>query len=172
MSSFSENKRWSDQYIPAICNIVGPYLLKPSDFKTDTQQNTDLIVLDARDMRIAARVRRKSKYFEKYKYEFTLRSKVKSCRQTELEKVINGLGDWLFYGFVDEDPTYIQDWWIISLSSFRAGLIRRSKINLIVDRKTNGDGSEFYAFDLRSFPESPSIIIAGSQPLPIKSEAA
>lgn len=172
MSSYTENREWSDKYIPAICKIVGPHLLTPSDFKKDATQATDLIVLDARDMRIAARTRRKAKYFEKYRYEFTLRSRVKSGATTELEKVINGLGDWLFYGFVDDDPTEINDWWLIDLSAFRAALIRRDKHKLSVVNKSNGDGSEFCAFDLRNFPNKPSILIAGSQPLPMLSEVA
>lgn len=172
MSSYKENREWSDKYIPAICKIVGPYLLTPSDFKKDATQNTDLIVLDARDMRIAARTRSKSKYFDRYPYEFTLRSRVKSGAKTELDKVINGLGDWLFYGFVDEDPSKIDNWWLIDLAAFRAALIRRGshKINYVY--KANGDGSEFCAFDLRDFPAQPSILIGGSHVLPVRDQVA
>lgn len=169
MNPYNENRSWSDKYIPTICNIVGPYLLTPSDFKKDTKQATDLLVLDARDMRIAARVRRASKYIDRYRYEFTLRSKVGSGASTEMEKIVNGLGDWLFYGFAEEDGIEIKNWWIIDLAAFRAALIRRNEHKLDIDGpKSNGDGTQFYAFDLRSFPEKPSILIAGSHALPAK----
>jgi hypothetical protein len=166
MSSYAENREWSDKYIPAVCKIVGQYLLTPSDFKKDATQATDLIVLDARDMRIAVRTRDKAKYREKFGYEFTLRSRVKSGSATELEKVVNGLGDWLFYGFVDEHPEEITDWWLIDLSAFRAALIRRDHHKLSIIKKSNGDGTEFYAFDLRSFPANPPILVAASHELP------
>ena len=172
MSSYNENRTWSDKYIPAICKIVGPYLLTPSDFRKDTTQATDLLVLDARDMRIAARVRRKSKYYNQYKYEFTLRSRVKSGATTELEKVVNGLGDWLFYGFAGDDGIEIDDWWLIDLAAFRAALIRRNDHKLLIDHRVNKDGTEFHAFDLRSFPKSPSILIGSSHVLPYLQEAA
>jgi hypothetical protein len=166
MSKYAENREWSDKYIPAICRIVGQYLLTPSDFKKDTTQNTDLIVFDARDMRIAARTRDKERYFTKYPYDFTIRSRVKSGATTEFDKVINGFGDWLFYGFVDDDVNKIDHWWLIDLSIFRASLIRRHQHKLIYKELPNGDGTSFYAFDLRSFPSYPPILVASSHELP------
>jgi hypothetical protein len=57
MTAYRRDRAWSDAFIPAIKKIVGPYLLEPSSFEIDAQQATDLIVLLARDLRIAARVR-------------------------------------------------------------------------------------------------------------------
>jgi hypothetical protein len=51
----------------------------------------------ARDMRVAARVRR-SGYAQRYPHQFTIRSRVASGAETELSRIVNGKGDWMFYG--------------------------------------------------------------------------
>ena len=158
MPNYQTDRKWSDHFIPTIKQIVGPFLLEPSSLELDMVQATDLMVLVGRDIRIAARVRRPG-YSERYPYEFTIRSQRDSGAETELNKIVNGWGDWLFYGHSDSSGT-IPRWWLVDLSSFRAALIRRN--GSIGINQSNGDGTHFVAFDVRQFPKNPPILVAGS----------
>lgn len=163
MGVYQTNRAWSDRMLPQIKRIVGPHLLEASEFELDAKQATDLIVLNARDMRVAARVRRPG-YADKYPFDFTIRSKVASGTETELAKIINGFGDMLFYGHADSNDV-IQRWFLIDLHSFRAALIRCREIRNKCEKRENGDGTEFYSFDVRWFPETPALLLASSHQL-------
>lgn len=168
--SYQLDRAWSDKFLPAIKHIVGPYLLEPAPFELDARESTDLIVLRARDLRIAARVRRHG-YAEKYRFEFTLRAQRDSGQVTELTKIVNGFGDWFFYAHADASEATFALWWLIDLHAFRAHMIRdayRSEGNKVKwEKKSNGDGTHFFAFDIRSFPDdgvTPPLIVGSSQP--------
>lgn len=90
MGEYSFDRKWSDVMIPQIKRLVGPKLLEESSFENDAQQATDLMILNARDKRIAARVRRPG-YADRYPYEFTIRSHRDSGSKTELEKLLTAL---------------------------------------------------------------------------------
>jgi len=157
---YDEDRAMSDRYIPAIKRIVGPHLLTVASFELDAKQATDLHVFQARDMRIAARVRNKG-YAEDYPYDVTFRAQRDSGTKTELSKIVDGWGDWFFYGHA-VDETNIGLWWLIDLHSFRAALIRRDKHPLKPKWRSNKDGTHFAVFDVRLFPSNPSLIIASS----------
>lgn len=171
--SYTTDRSWSDLKIPTIQRIVGPLLLEPADFLRDAEQATDLIMLHARDMRIAARVRRKG-YAETYPHEFTLRSARRSGAKTELTKIVDGYGDWLFYGHSDDDAgPGISRWMVIDLNVFRANLIRHNSMRHIVyEQRHNRDAAtSFVAFDVRSL--TGKILVASSHVVaPFRSVAA
>lgn len=168
--NYKEQRRWSDHFIPQIKRIVGPQLMSVTPDEIDCSQATDLYIFTARDMRIAARVRRNE--YLKWKYQFTIRSKLDSGVPTELSKIVNGWGDWMFYAFSDEAEKQFALWWLIDLHALRAALIR-DRGSLKYGDKPNGDGTHFKWFDLRSFPAHPPIIVAGSDHLPaFESQAA
>ena len=148
--SYSADRRWSDAFIPAIKKIVGPLLLEESSFEVDTQQAADLVVMNARDKTIACRVRR-SGYAERYGYEFTIRSQRDSGAKTEREKIIDGFGDWMFYGHAHTDGMNVSRWMVVSLPALRAAIIRKQAAAI---KQSNGDGTHFVAFDVRAIPES------------------
>lgn len=155
------DRKWSDNYIPEIRRIVGPYLLVPSPLDVDMQQAADLIVLKARDMTIAARVRRPG-YADRYPFEFTVRSKRDNGQKTELAKLLEGWGDWMFYAHASTDAAFGR-WFLIDLHAWRQRLLRTGYKDgwaYLAERKSNGDGTHFVAFDLRRF--NPSILIASS----------
>lgn len=102
MAAYESDRRWSDKFIPAIKQIVGPRLLSVTPDEIDCKQAADLMVFTARDMKIAARVRRPG-FADKYPYEFTIRARRDSGAETELSKIVNGWGDWLFYGHADAE---------------------------------------------------------------------
>jgi hypothetical protein len=159
--SYAINRSWSDMFIPAIKRIVGPYLLETSSMYEDRRHATDLLILNARDKRIAARVRRAG-YAEKYPYEFTIRCGNQYNAQTEIDKIIQGFGDWMFYGHSAEDVAgKITRWMLIDLAIFRAALIRKDiRDEVKREQRANGDGTSFIAFDVRSFPRE--ILVASS----------
>jgi hypothetical protein len=166
MSGYQQDRTWSDQMIPDIKRIVGPCLLEPTPLDLDVKEASDLIILRARDMRIAARVRRPG-FAEKYPFEFTIRAHRDNGHATELAKIIDGFGDWLFYGHATEDGQ-IGLWHLIDLHAFRAAMIRHKRsddVRLCFKFKDNRDGTRFMAYDLRSFPKSPSILVSSSDPI-------
>lgn len=164
MSAYDIDRQWSDKYIQPMKQIIGPLLLEPSPFDVDTKQATDLIVLRARDHMIAARVRRAG-YADSYPYDFTIRSARDSGAKTELEKIVNGFADWMFYGHAEKDSNGFSRWMVINLHSFRAALIRHQHHPIKYKEKSNGDGTHFIAFDVRSFPAHPPILVAESHHL-------
>lgn len=171
--SYNRQRKWSDKFIPSIKGIVGPYLLQPSSAIIDMQQASDLVVMMAKDMMIAARIR-KHGFFNEYPFDFTIRSKLDNGAKTELEKIISGWGDWMFYGHASADETQVEQWMLINLHSFRMHLIMNnaqdSKISF--KKRSNGDGTHFIAYDIRSFLKNPSIIVSSSFPVPgINSES-
>lgn len=159
------NRAWSDRFIPTIRSIVGPHLLTPAPLDVDANEATDLIVLSARDMRIAARIRRCG-YATKYANEFTIRSRLANGHKTELAKLVDGFGDWMFYGHAaDDSTTNLARWMLIDLHAWRAGLIRdRYKHKIRCDEKDNRDGTYFVFFDACSFPDDPPLLVACSHP--------
>lgn len=172
--SYAEDRAWSDQFIPHIRAIVGPRLLVESPLEVDTKQAADLIVLKARDMTVAARVRRAG-YAERYPWDFTLRSRRDSGAKTEFRKIVEGWGDWLLYGHEGE-KSRLARWLLIDLHELRAEMIydaHRPSRRLPDPMKpiANGDGTHFIAYNVRRLPSR--IVVASSHPIPRpQSEAA
>lgn len=168
--SYETDRKWSDQFIPEIRRIVGPYLLEPSSVEVDTKQAADLVVLLAKNVTIAARVRR-SGYADKYQHDFTVRSYRESGAKTEMAKLVEGWGDWMFYGHAALGST-ISHWMLIDLHEWRKTLITAGYGSggwcHLADRRSNKDGTHFLAFDIRNFP---SALIASSHEL-LQVEAA
>jgi hypothetical protein len=164
---YREDRDVSDRMIPQIKTIVGPYLLEVAPLELDANEATDLIVFRARDMRIAARIRRYG-YAERYPFDITLRCRRDSGAKTELAKIVEGWGDWFFYGHLDSTDLKIILWWLVDLHAFRAALIRENMNRhprLRSGDRSNQDGTHFKWFDLRTFPPDPPILIASSRPL-------
>lgn len=172
MSAYGTDREWSDQFLDTIRHIVGPHLLVPSPFEIDAKEAADLIVMKARDMTIAARVRRPG-FADRYPYEFTIRSRRDSGAKTEMAKLMEGWGDWMLYGHAGSSYGELSRWWLIDLHQWRERLLRAGYSggwrNFAIE-KSNGDGTHFIAFDLRRF--TPSILVAGSHDVPDSSRRA
>jgi len=116
-NDYRGDKEWSDRFLPQIKAIIAEHLIHTAPFQEDISHNTDLIVLKTTDnIRFACRVRRP--YYMDCKHEFTIRYKRESGVQTEWNKVIQGWGDYLFYGISGEGET-IDAWGIGNLNVFR-----------------------------------------------------
>jgi hypothetical protein len=116
---WQSDKKWSDRFIPEIKRILGEHLIGTATDEEDQQQNTDLITLRMPgNVRFACRVR-KHAYLERYADEFTLRCHRPSGRITEIDKLLGGWGDYLFYGFASADEQHLAAWFIGDLAVFR-----------------------------------------------------
>lgn len=161
MNAYDANRAWSDRFLPHIKAVVGQRLLEASPDPLDWHAATDLMMLDARDLRIAARVRRHG-YARQFPFDFAIRSRLPSGAPTELGKIVNGHGDWMFYGHSNAAGTGLDAWWLIDLRAFRAGLIRKTRNGYPIrcGDKKNRDGTFFKWFDVRSFPSDPPLVVA------------
>ena len=150
---YALDRRWSDFYLPQIRQIVGPFLLEPAPDDIDMHEATDLVILKARDLRIACRVRR-DEASAAYPFDFTVRYSRPSGRETEHVKIMAGFGDLMFYGHASSENT-IGRWMLIDLDVFRSSLKQDPTYRFIRAKyKGNFDGSSsFYAYDVRSFPD-------------------
>jgi hypothetical protein len=163
MPEYSQDRAWSDKYIPHMKQIIGPHLLVESSFEVDTKRASDLVLMQAAALMIACRVRRPG-YADRYPNQFTLRFRRDSGVDTEYSKVVNGWGDWMFYGHAH--PTLagrVDRWMLINLRHFRAQLINDSTRRTIKNGVTpNGDGTYFRWFDASSFARDPPLLVASS----------
>ena len=181
MTSYVSQRAWSDRYISEIKRIIGPLLLMEAPEQKDTREVTDLIVFTARNLDIACRLS-KPKYYDEYPFEFTIRKAALNGGKTEWDKIREGFGDWMFYGFAaDEfDPSQgFAAWYVIDLHILRAEMIsfamwsmnkRLPRPFLAADRQ-NGDNTAFKAYDLRTFIRR-DVLIASSCEIPWIKEAA
>jgi len=159
------DKRWSDRFLPAIKRILGEHLIAEPPMEEDAEHNTDLIVLRLDAVRIACRVRQ-YKYLSGYGDEFTIRTSRPSGIKTELTKIVEGWGDYLFYGFSNPEETALQQWFLGDLKALRLYYNRA----LYKGRphpwflKDNLDGSS--AFTVFKRDDIPGFIVAQSDYTP------
>ena len=156
MKEWEKNKQWSDAFLPEIKQILGLYLIGEANQEEDCKHNTDLIVLNMAAVRIACRVRRVG-FLSRFQDEFTIRSRISYGGKTEITKIIEGWGDYFFYGH-DGGNGKLAAWYLCSLHVFRLWFTREIvKHNGLVPgkEKTNTDGSSsFRAFSFFDLPEN------------------
>ena len=163
MNNWQQDKRWSDKFLPEIKSILGLHLIAEPPIEEDAERNTDLMVLRMEPVRIGCRVRKYS-YLEKYGHQFTIRSGRPSGIKTELTKIIEGWGDFFFYGFCNAGETKLEQWILGDLKAFRIWfnreLVNCNKGSTPGYSRNNFDGSsDFIAFDLSDIP---NFVIANS----------
>lgn len=159
--SYAGDREWSDQHLPEVKRIVGPMLLEPAQFEIDAKQSTDLIILAARDKRIAVRIRRPG-FLPRYQYDFTVRARRDSGAETELMKMQRGFADWMFYGHArNKDGPGLAVWYVLDLDQWRYALMtERGVASAARQLIPNGDGTHFVAFDVREF--GAQVVLASS----------
>lgn len=154
-NNWEKDKRWSDRFIPLIKPILGSYLIGEPPAAEDRDHNTDLIVLRMEPLRIACRVRR-HEHLVKYGDEFTIRCDRPSDVKTELAKIIEGWGDYFFYGFASEDENALAHWILGNFRVFRYWLMRwlvEHEGKMPSRKISNMDqSSSFYAFKIKDLP--------------------
>jgi hypothetical protein len=170
-------KSWSDRFVPEIKSILGTVLIDVAETGDDALRNTDLITLTMRSgLRIACRVRRHP-YLAAHGDEFTIRCSVVSGRETEIDKVLAGWGDYLFYGFANAAETALAAWFVGDLKVFREWFAsyRRTFQDWPGEIRRNHDGgSKFLVFGIydvdrrfilaRKEPRLPALVQVRSRP--------
>ncbi len=156
MSGWKTDKKWSDRFISEIQHHLSgilnihPMSVKIASESEDRERNTDLIILGINNIRIACRIR-KNQYLSKYGNEFTIRSYRPSGKETEFSKIMNGWGDYIFYGFCNAEETGLENWFLGDLEIFRRWIAETQ--NYYVIKKTNFDGSSnFYSYNKNGIP--------------------
>lgn len=165
VSDWKEQKRWSDRFLTEIKSHLGVHLIGEPPVEEDAERNTDLMVLRLDAVRVGVRIRKNS-YLERYGDEFTIRAGLRSGAKTELTKLIEGWGDYFFYGFSDLNEVRLSRWVLADMKIFRrtyARMLAASPIGVTPGiSKVNFDGgSSFAAFKWRDFPAE--FIVAHSE---------
>ena len=118
MTDWKADKRWSDRFLPEIKAILGTHLIGEPPVEEDAERNTDLMVLKMEAVRIGCRIRR-HKYLVAFGNEFTIRAGRPSGAKTELAKIVEGWGDYFFYGFSNAEHHELAAWFLGDLRVFR-----------------------------------------------------
>lgn len=148
--TWEDEKAWSDKYLQEIRMMLGLVLFQEPPIEQDMIQNTDLRIFTANDVRITCRIRR-NKYIN-YKDDFTIRAKSRTGTPTELDKLLYGFGDYIFYGFApaDESNRWLAYWTIGDLSVFRSEYPTLSNREL---KNNKGYDTSFYTFKWDEFSD-------------------
>lgn len=157
--SWRTDKRWSDRFLNEIKREIAVHLISEPPMEEDAERNTDLMVLKLDSVRIGCRVR-KNRYLSQYGKEFTIRAGRPSGMKTELTKIIEGWGDYLFYGFSNKEETRLEQWILGDLKAFRVYLFREMASGRTSwKQKDNVDNSSsFVCFE---YSRIPNFVIAG-----------
>lgn len=145
--------------------ILGFHLIEVADEYRDMRENSDLVVLKLDSVRVACRVR-KYRYWKQYGHEFTIRTSRPSGVKTELEKLLEGFGDFILYGFANANASenVLHAWGIGDLEVFRNWWWSFAPQQPPCRSKPNRDGSsEFKIFEWNAV--SKGFLIGGSSTL-------
>lgn len=151
MQQWQADKLKTDRVMPLVQGILGKFLFRPGTEEEDQKEATDLRILVAGDQRIAVRLRDDS-YRVKYGGEFTLRNSRPSGALTECEKIMMGLAQWMFYGFVDYESNKVTSYVILNLNFVRLYLWRSKAVMDAFIFRNEDNSSDFIAIKLEDLP--------------------
>jgi len=159
------DKSFSDRFLPEIRSILGMHLIAEPPREEDAERNTDLMVLGMTAVRIGCRIR-KFEHLAKYGGEFTIRASRPSGAKTEMTKILEGWGDYFFYGFADESESRLVQWTLADMRVFRLQIMRwifkRPAGEMPGLKRENKDqSSDFFAYRWVDFP--PNFVVASFQ---------
>jgi len=144
MNDFEKQFEWQAQYAQQVVRIVAPYLITVADPEVDCKENGDFQISFPRNGTIGCRLR--TPEYAKYTGDVTFRSQSKNGGKTEISKIIEGYGDYFFYGHVDKADN-IWHWYLLCFQSLRAMFMRKRKL-LDREQRKNSDGTAFLVFSV------------------------
>lgn len=157
LDSYECDRRWSDQLLPEVKSILGQCLIEIGSEEMDMERCGDLVVMTLKPFVVGVRLRRNQ--YLRYADEFTIRAGRPSGAKTELAKIIEGWGDYFFYGFANEAEDRLVQWLLGDLQVFRHWWAQKlyrlgpRQYPGILQRNTDGS-SDFLAFRLESMPDA------------------
>ena len=146
MKSYEADSKLEYKFDRTIKSILGNQFIT-KDINADLKEGTDFLVFRLEPIRVACRLRR----FEylKYNRDFTVRWSRPSGVDTEYQKIIKGLVDYILYGFIDQKEEKIISYFIGDLKVFRDSGIKPFEI-----KPNNPNDSELAIFRLKDLPET------------------
>jgi len=115
----------------------------------DTKQAADFIVGKSPPAKVAARVRN-YEYWRNYKWDITVRSRSLFNKKTELDKILEGHGDYIFYGFLNPTGDVLHYWRLCDLNVFRWNIQHNDYASeRPLFAKQNSDGTKLATYDVR-----------------------
>lgn len=155
---YSYDKRRVDSLELNIRQLIGGYFVAPATRTQDMHEATDLMVFElrAQHIRVGCRVRRYDYWAAqngRYQREFTIRSGRPNGIKTEYQKIIDGWGDYLFYGFADPSDQRVYHATLIDLEQFRASVIGFYVQPTYYGNNYDGSSS-FHIYTLDDFPST------------------
>lgn len=153
-TDFDRDSSLEFKFADEIKAILGQVFVQ-RDITADILGGTDFAIFNVAPFRVAARLRRYP-YYVNYPTQFTIRWSRPSRVKTEIDKIRDGLVDYLFYGFIDWNESTIIDWFLADLQIFRA----QERTPVAIKPNRSGD-SELAVFDLGQFPRT--FVIAASK---------
>lgn len=149
-NNYNFNIRLERKFAKQIKAILGIVFIG-QDKELDIHFATDFLIMSAYPIKVACRLRT-YKYFqnEKYRNQFTIRCRLSSGKDTELDKIKKGFCDYIFYGFVDEKEEKIIQYFIGDLNIFRdyeGGMIKETHQN------KDENPTILAAYNIKDFPQ-------------------
>lgn len=145
---FTDGTYWENQTMMV---VPAGYLYEKASLDLDCKEATDQQNLYDR---ISVRTRNKPNdaFYEKIKYDFTMRLHAENGHTTEFEKIMYGnQNDAIIYSFHDE--TKVLGWFIINLKVLREAwaewLVNPNMEPFFSDQKNKLDNTPFRAFNIK-----------------------
>ena len=159
MNDFDAQFEWQAKYANQVVRIIAPYLIKVADPEVDKKENGDFQISFPRNGTVGCRLRKPD--MARYVGEVTFRSRARNGGKTEITKIIDGYGDYFFYGHVN-NASVIWHWYLIDYTKLRALFIRRRELidHAKANQVTNRDGTKFIVFNVEE--QLPEAVIAQS----------
>ena len=163
--NYDQERAFSDSFAPEIERILltQKHLLYntydkhgkiEADFymgnrQQDNYENTDFwLKSDGFHARVSARIRR-FRYWKKYHNDVTFRVSSPIGEKIEWAKMLDGLGDFNFYGFATQDESAIYSWSLLDLTELRKILEKKTPFKDMGGQfKRNTDGTGFLAIPI------------------------
>jgi hypothetical protein len=142
---YKDDIRLELKFAKQIKGILGMYFIQ-QDVTADLKQGTDFLVFTISAIKVAARLRTYY-YYLTYPNDFTIRYERPNGVKTEIDKIRQGLVDYLFYGFVDEKEDKIIKYLIGDLNIFR-----QYEPKPLVVKWNNPPDSSLAAWNIKQFP--------------------
>jgi hypothetical protein len=146
---------WQRKFVPSIKQVLANYLVTEAPFADDARRNTDLMVLQAEVTRVACRIRRNEA--AQWADEFTIRTQRPNAIRTELDKLLSGWGDYIFYGITTADESKLYVWMLGDLKVFRLWHHRYLAVNNGrvpgVEHRNSDGSSAFRAYKIVELPD-------------------
>lgn len=158
-----DNVELAERYAPALREIAARHIT-PDPLESEGYVAGDFTAFRSPDTRVLLRVRRAEAYLERYRSQFTLRTKAHVGRPSELGLILGGAGDYLVYGFAEADTRELRNWSVLDLDVFR-GWHKRQTVEFGVvpgERHENRDGTAFRAYEIGELP--PDFVLAAQDP--------